>query len=160
MNIQTKDALWHFAVTLYRKDSVTADCLWLQDTYQVNINMLLWCIWCGVHELRLTPSQMSEAEAVIDNWHVNVILPLRQTRQYIKVMAKGCAGVCRDKVKEAELLAEQQALEDLAFLSAHWSKGVGSCWRDNVEEYLVKCKVVRSARAQTLRVVSNAILGT
>ena len=76
--------IWNFATALYRQPGVEVLCLTLQQRYQVNINLLMWCQWLQAQQLALTPSLLNAAETKLAGWDGAIVQPLRQVRQALK----------------------------------------------------------------------------
>ncbi|WP_051233890.1 TIGR02444 family protein [Halomonas halocynthiae] len=110
--------LWNFALTLYARPGVEKACLTLQDDAGLDVCELLWMCWLSYHGLTLT-----EHAALLLNpvrtWQREITAPLRLQRRTLKPL---CAGnpereKLRQTIKQAELLAEQEALRQLEQLT-------------------------------------------
>lgn len=97
---------WRFSLAIYSTPGISAECLALQETIGINVNLLLFCAWIGAeHQIRLTQTELDEFSANVHDWHEQVIGPLRRARQALKVI--GGHAHLREKVKMVELEAEQ-----------------------------------------------------
>jgi uncharacterized protein (TIGR02444 family) len=97
---------WRFSLAIYSTPGVSAECLALQETLGIDVNLLLFCAWTGAeHRIKLTPTELDEFSATVRDWHEQVVLPLRGARQALKVI--GGHDTLREKVKAAELESEQ-----------------------------------------------------
>lgn len=141
MKEEAKSRLWGFAVRLYGYDAIGEHCLALQDEYEVNINILLWCVWCGLERRSLNDEMFSLADSSIKVWHKEVVAPLREVRRAMKSLnleyKSETIDDCRERIKTNELTCERIELNLLAQL-----KSVGSsqepCALGNARFYLKK----------------------
>lgn len=115
---------WRFSLQLYAQPQVADLCVQLQDTYQLNVNMLLWCCWLEQKAIALTAARLEQAHERVDAWEQEYVLPLRTLRRKLKQQF-GTADVAietlRQQIKQAELLAEKQMQIWLEALTADWS---------------------------------------
>jgi uncharacterized protein (TIGR02444 family) len=127
---------WRFSLAIYSTPGISAECLALQETIGINVNLLLFCAWIGAeNQIRLTQTELEEFSATVHDWHEQVIIPLRRARQALKVI--GDHAEFRDKVKRVELEGEkiEQALL-YALLLKRWPQtsldSPGQCVFENV----------------------------
>ncbi|ARU28817.1 TIGR02444 family protein [Cellvibrio sp. PSBB006] len=116
-------SLWDFSLALYSAPDVESICLRLQDDFQVNVNILLWCCWLEVRSIRLTPMRLEQACQRIDSWDQSVVAPLRHLRRDIKqhyLANDPQVEACRQAIKSAELAAEKVELDWLETLTDDW----------------------------------------
>ena len=116
-------SLWDFSLALYSAPDVESICLRLQDDFQVNVNILLWCCWLEVRGIRLTPMRLEQACQRIDSWDQTVVAPLRHLRRDIKqhyLANDPQVEACRQAIKSAELAAEKVELDWLETLADDW----------------------------------------
>lgn len=115
-------SLSRFAVAVHDADGVSAACVWLQDAFDVDVNILLLAAYVGAVRGRvLTPEQVAEARALVDGWHTEVVRPLRDVRRRLKSGPAPAPGArterLRGEVAKVEIDAE---LVELAVLD-QWS---------------------------------------
>ncbi|OQX33637.1 MAG: TIGR02444 family protein [Oceanospirillales bacterium LUC14_002_19_P2] len=132
---------WHYSVQLWPTAGETL--LMLQDSYQLDINMVLFCCWLA-NEKRILHSsdQLAHYWPEISRWQRDVIHPLRIVRQNMKVMIKPDVDLqaLYSKCKQVELYAEciqQKRLFDLKNQLSR-SSGIHSHKRleENLQQYL------------------------
>ena len=103
---------WDFSVSIYGRPGVADACLFLQDRYGLDVNVMLFCVWVGstgrgpleVHEIDACVSRSSD-------WRKRVIEPLRQIRR-----------ACRDKplgVPEFLLQVFRASMHDVELDAEH-----------------------------------------
>ncbi|WP_442880845.1 TIGR02444 family protein [Bosea sp. (in: a-proteobacteria)] len=104
-------ALWRFALEFYARPGVAEACLTLQDEAEVDVIQLLAVIYA---DLVLQQSLSSEDVAALhlqaQEWRAATVQPLREIRRFLKPARDGFPEerhLLREKVKAAELLAEQ-----------------------------------------------------
>jgi uncharacterized protein (TIGR02444 family) len=110
------NAFWRFSLAVYASDGVAQECLALQDAFELDVNLLLFCAWMGSRTIVLTPSHLEAAGLAVEIWHAGVVRPLRGVRQQIKALARDEFEAFRSQVKSLELEAEQI---EQAMLFAH-----------------------------------------
>jgi uncharacterized protein (TIGR02444 family) len=103
---------WDFSLAAYALEGVATNCLVLQDTCGLDVNLLLYAAWLAQMNQRLSEEHLSATEAVIVDWRDQVVKPLRALRRQLQDYT-WAAGV-RDEVKALELRVEQQQ-QDLMF---------------------------------------------
>lgn len=93
----------------------------LQDKHTLNVNMLLWCMWCATRFEAPEEIAIRKAAAISSEWSANVTEKLREARRALKSPAprvdRVAAESLRQDIKAAELAAEkieQEALEAFA----------------------------------------------
>jgi uncharacterized protein (TIGR02444 family) len=115
-NLDARDAqpLWQFSLAVYAMPGVQAECLTLQDTHGIDVNVLLYCAWVGACGCRrLAAEDIGRAREAVAAWHSDVVLPLRSARKNAKRLDER-ARAARDAIAEAELAAERVE-QDLLF---------------------------------------------
>lgn len=119
----TTESFWDFSVRTYRSDGVPEACLSLQDDYAVDVNMLLYCCWCGERVGPFDDALFDAAVEFSESWFENVVVKLRDARRWMKhdgchtapIEQKSCLQL-REKIKQVEFAAEkiqEEALEAL-----------------------------------------------
>ena len=123
MSFKQKD-FWEFSITVYAADGVVSACLALQDTYDIDINLLLFGCWYGCSFGELDESSIDQALDFSRTWKSEVVQPLRDVRVWMKANSMKFKSlddtqysILRERIKFDELAAEkiqQQALEKFA----------------------------------------------
>ena len=98
--------LWDYSLATYSLDGVAPTCLELQDTFGLDVNLLLYAAWLAHRERRLSHVHLVELEAVIADWRINVVMPLRALRRQLQ--GHPPAATILNEIKALELRAEQQ----------------------------------------------------
>jgi len=116
---------WNFSLAIYAQAGVATACLDLQESFGVDVNLLLYVCWCASEGRALTTPQIAAADANIADWRRDVVHPIRVLRQGLREYP----GVdsTRTVIKQAELEAErvQQQRLQLYSLSGEWVEGGG-----------------------------------
>lgn len=104
---------WKFSLTVYSQEGVPAELLALQDAFDLDVNIILFCLWLGCETgVELTEEQLDSIYARSTPWHLDTVVPLRGVRRYLKMgtaaqsVAQRAAEL-RNQVKRLELLSEQ-----------------------------------------------------
>lgn len=116
--------LWDFALTLYARPGVEAACLRLQDKAGLDVCELLWLCWLERHGLAPAGDVVQHLDPV-RTWQREMTYPLRRQRRALKTIVSANPELARlrQTIKDAELLAEQEALRQLQQLT-HQGRGV------------------------------------
>lgn len=114
--------LWAYSLRLYRRPGVAPACIALQDRSGVDVNVLLFCLWAGANGRRLTPAAMRLAAGLSRVWTANVVVPLRETRRFLKPLA---LPNFRGAVARVELAAERVEQDLLLRLAPRAVRGPG-----------------------------------
>lgn len=114
-------SFWQWSLDHYAKDGVSTALLRLQDDINLNVNILLWCIWSARDYEEIPDLAMRKAHDLTTSWSSGIAQGLRQVRRALKTPPRQVdaekAGALRKAVKKAELDAEeieQNMLEKLA----------------------------------------------
>lgn len=151
-------SLWDFSLSLYTASGVESVCLRMQDDFQAKVTILLWCCWLEVRNVHLTSARLAQAQQRLAPWDDTVIKPLRQLRREIRQqygVDEEAIEACRQKIKSAELAAEQVALSWLESLSCEWEAAPAPVRRgENAECYLRILKVPDRMIGETVATLS------
>ncbi|MBI0536481.1 TIGR02444 family protein [Roseomonas sp. KE2513] len=111
--------LWRFSCTVYAAPGVAEACLYLQDRYGADVNLLLLAAWLG--SMRGVRMEMPLPDAIADaSWQEAVIRPLRAVRRRVKA-----GGLDDPSFREfhAQLLATELAAERIRQAQLfHWAE--------------------------------------
>jgi uncharacterized protein (TIGR02444 family) len=116
------DPFWDFSLTVYGADGVPPACLELQGRYQIDVNLLLWCVWCGAEGYpALDAEDLANTESQIGDWHHNVVRHIRWLRQHLKNPYSGIEDSLqqslRARLQKIEIDAEHLEQLSLAGIS-------------------------------------------
>lgn len=75
---------WDFSVDLYARGRVEDACLDLQNSYRIDVNLLLLCYWHGLHHGEISDHTLELAMEQATRWNEAVIQPLRHVRKWMK----------------------------------------------------------------------------
>ncbi len=103
---------WDYSLATYALDGVATDCLVLQDTCGMDVNLLLYAAWLAHMDHRLSDQHLAAVEAEILDWRERVVKPLRALRLQLRDYS-GVVGMY-EEIKTLELRAEQQQ-QDLMY---------------------------------------------
>lgn len=113
-NIDQENALWQFSLNYYSKPGVADACLFLQDNYKVDVNVLLLILWLAAADKLLSVDEIIQIDGRIKKWHASVVVPLRAVRRSIpKTVTQPSRIELRERVKMLELHAERIEQDDL-----------------------------------------------
>lgn len=115
------DDFWHFSIDRYARPGVAEACLRLQDRDGLDVNLVLFSLWCGATGRSLDTETLRGAVAACRPWRQTVLLKLRALRRALKpgvanVPAERAAAL-RERIKGLELEAERVQQEILVRLA-------------------------------------------
>ena len=89
---------WDFSLGVYMSEGVGPACLELQDAHELDVNVLLFCMWLGASGRgTLDAAEMTTALEAVEAWHHDVVRGLRAVR----VRMKGGMPPAPDKLSES-----------------------------------------------------------
>lgn len=106
---------WAFSLAVYAGDGVAEECLGLQERLGLDVNLLLFAAYMGAVEgVRLEAADVADAQALVTDWHKEIVRSLRHARQALKPPSTDTANplqaanaTLRLQVKRAELESEK-----------------------------------------------------
>jgi uncharacterized protein (TIGR02444 family) len=116
---------WNFSLQLYDQEGVAAACLELQDAYQLDVNLILFCFWHGRAYGEVDQELLQNAIELSIRWSSNVVQPLRAARAWMKLNPNPAEQFdsLRERIKADELMAEKLQIEQIASLTAAFIDG-------------------------------------
>lgn len=111
--------LYDFAVRLYQDESVSTQCLDLQDSDGASVNVVLWLCWLHANEIKLRPSALTQALNVVGGVNLRLLSGLRELRNELRAsdsFTRVQEQLIRKHILSAELAIEKimlQRLQDL-----------------------------------------------
>ncbi|MFQ3200704.1 MAG: hypothetical protein ACI9SK_001431 [Zhongshania sp.] len=106
---KTLSKMWEFALAAYSEPIIQRHCLYLQDHYQMDVNMLLAAGFCGQHKVAWTSSLCHELITLVAPIRETYVIPLRALRRQADR-----TGELYDALKRAEIEAESAEVALLA----------------------------------------------
>jgi uncharacterized protein (TIGR02444 family) len=105
------DPFWNYSLMVYQRVGVADACIRLQDQYGLDVNVVLFCVWCGVEGPgRLDRSRLSASVEATRDWQRRAVVPLRGLRRHLKEnpgpLDAALVEAVRKSVAAAELEAE------------------------------------------------------
>jgi uncharacterized protein (TIGR02444 family) len=111
MVLEPNNPFWRFSLKVYAAPGVTETCLAAQDSFAVNVNVLLFAAWLGAERgIALEERNIDEIFAAVQPWHETVVRPLRLIRLSLKSRAEmihSDVKALRNGIAANELQAEQ-----------------------------------------------------
>ena len=99
---------WRYSLKTYGKPGVQAAALALQDGFDLDVNLLLFCCWAGACGHRLSEREIESLEAACASWREEVVRPLRRARRHLKPLeTEADVADLRAAIKKSELEAER-----------------------------------------------------
>jgi uncharacterized protein (TIGR02444 family) len=163
---ETSSQFWDFSLRVYGQPGVADECLELQERLGTNVNLLLFCAFCGARfGAKFSTDELAEASALVSVWHADVTKSFRRARTAIKRLqpADSASSVgtqaekLRQDVKKLELSAErvEHALLEDWWQTKSFAVAVPASNPDNAVKSNIAMLVGHSAEASVL---ANAAL--
>ena len=102
---------WDYSLDVYRRDGVSPALITFQDRHNLDVNILLLCLWVG-HSGRgeLDESDFAHALGVSANWNPEIVCAIREVRirlrQEIALVPKELSDAVRKKLLDLEIECE------------------------------------------------------
>jgi uncharacterized protein (TIGR02444 family) len=97
---------WAFSLATYEAQGVAAACIHLQDTFGMDVNLLLYGAWLAHENLSPQQEYLHDLDAAVAEWRDRVVRPLRALRRQWADYPP--ASALREDVKALELRAERE----------------------------------------------------
>lgn len=107
-----KAGFWKWSLEVYGQNTVSQKLIQLQDTLDLNVNIVLWCMWTATQFNEMPEIVLRKAIASTQPWNNEVTTSLRKARRHMK-NAPDEGGDLIKAVKRAELLSERIEQEKL-----------------------------------------------
>ena len=156
---------WTFSLELYDAEGVAAACLELQDAYQLDVNLILFCFWHGSAYGKIDQELLQNIIKLSIEWRSGVVQPLRSARSWMKLNSNPSDqfNSLRERIKADELMAEKFQIERIANLTLVFNKGrkcvlSNDDAEENIDSLLVAVKIERDETiASALEIIRGAI---
>jgi len=145
--------LWCYSTQVYTIVEVEKSCLQLQNEFEADVNILLYCCWAGEKKCLLNNEELSAIQTVTTPWQ-RILKPLRDARQMMKQHVVPIPADQRQQtvtnMSELELNAEhmeQLALEsciDFTAKTPSSEQSSADCCAQNLFVYLQLLDAVNS----------------
>ena len=159
--------LWDFSVQTYSLPEVKDLCLELQNNFDADINIIMFCLWIAEQSIELSKEDTVALIQTTLPWQKSILKPLRDARKMIKQQTIAMPADLLDQtvcnLTEMELNAEhmsQMALEKAINLNEITAKRSPiECATLNTSLYLQQLKSISSIDivTETLSKLLNAI---
>ncbi len=115
--------------------------MYLQDTYNVNVCLLIGLRWMDESGKHMNDLQFAELQSHIQVWTQQVVEPLRSLRRLLKQPVAAypqdeTQAQIRTAIKQAELLAEKKLLLEIEAWSQQLAQTQDPPITSNLEGYL------------------------
>ncbi|MDX1837372.1 TIGR02444 family protein [Legionella taurinensis] len=107
MTTPLDNPFWQFSNHLYRNPQVKTICLTLQNQWQYNVNLVLFCAWSGQTQRLIRLNDMQNAVALVAETQSRLTEPLRCVRHYLASLPAD-VGIKADygQILQLELVSE------------------------------------------------------
>jgi uncharacterized protein (TIGR02444 family) len=108
---------WRFSLSFYKQAGVSDACIALQDSFGVDVNLLLFLFWLAGDGRQLSAEEVKKLDDQVRSWRELTIVPIREVRRKLKgattLVEPGKQEAFRNKIKTVELEAERLQQEAL-----------------------------------------------
>ncbi|MBV8512876.1 MAG: TIGR02444 family protein [Xanthobacteraceae bacterium] len=115
-------SIWDFVLNYYGRKGVSEALVGLQDSYGIDVNMLLFLVWVAAQRRSLGADDVQRVSEASHAWQRNVVVPIRAVRRLLKenapLVSADTAAAFRKKVQAVELEGEQAQLNAMAAMTA------------------------------------------
>ena len=108
--------LWDFAVEIYSKPDVENIVVALQDKYDANVNLILWCCWLQKEKIIVDNGCLPDVLIAVDAVSQQTVSKLREVRRGLKtvgMLTRVQVGLISRHILNAELALEKLLLQRL-----------------------------------------------
>lgn len=109
----------------YGRPGAAEMLLRMQDDHDLDVNLVLWCLWAGNHFAPLDRKEALSLFRQTGDWAARVTIPLRGVRRWLKgrdlPASSEAVNTLRNEIKAQELAGErisQEMLEGMTRLAA------------------------------------------
>jgi uncharacterized protein (TIGR02444 family) len=103
---------WEFSLEVYGRPGVSEACIALQDGAALDVNLILFCLWCAVQGPGvLDPGDMQRALRVAAPWQDGVVAPMRAARRAARKMKTGGGAGLFAAAFQRDVLATELSAE-------------------------------------------------
>lgn len=110
-SLQLDNAFWRFSLRVYGASGVAEECLALQRSHGIDVNLLLLSAWLGAARgIALQEALWARLAGRAEAWQREVVAPLRSARRQLKLlpeMAHPQVQAFRAELAKREIEAEQ-----------------------------------------------------
>ena len=109
MTTNHSNDFWRWSLDHYTRDGVEKQLIELQDEFDFNVNIVLWCCWCAENFDAPPEFAIRKAIDLTQEWDSEIVIPLRRVRRRLKALTASdeLPANLRETVKQAELGAEK-----------------------------------------------------
>ena len=109
---------WDYSLEVYRRDGVSSALITFQDRHNLDVNILLLCLWAGQSgHGQLDDADFGHVFGVSANWNPEIVCVIRavriRLRDEIALVPKELSDAVRKKLLELEIDCEH--VEQLSF---------------------------------------------
>ncbi|MEM9101064.1 MAG: TIGR02444 family protein [Pseudomonadota bacterium] len=155
---------WKFSLRVYAHKIIEQQCLFLQNEYGLNVNVLLFSAWQAIENKRLLASRDYQfIQETTEQWNkkVQTLRTLRHKLKNFSDSAVEAQADINEKLKNIELAAEyieQTMLASLSFTSQPTSLTTPFLVEQNLYHYSMHLKLEDATWASTFNETLHEVL--
>ncbi|MDH5765093.1 MAG: TIGR02444 family protein [Gammaproteobacteria bacterium] len=104
---------WNYSINTYQLPTIERVCLKLQQLYDADINILLYCCWVGEKHILLDEKDIEKLIYVGQPWQTNILVHIRNAHHTLNTsnvtLAEDVLEETRKSISEMEINAEHMA---------------------------------------------------
>lgn len=103
--------LLEFAVGLYSVDAVKQQCLGLQESQSVSVNLVLWLCWLDARKICIDKSALATAQDIVGGANLELLTALRDART--RLLQETTFTRVQGKLISKQICAAEVAIEKI-----------------------------------------------
>ena len=101
---------WSYSINTYQLPTIEQSCLKLQQLYEADVNILLYCCWVSEKHILLDEKDIEKLIHVGQPWQTNILIHIRNAHHTLNTsnvtLAEDVLEETRKSISEMELNAE------------------------------------------------------
>lgn len=162
---------WQFSLTVYADSRVQESCLQLQNEYDANVNLLLYCCWLAYAVTPLARHELLDNCELVSFWHDNITSVLRSIRRNRHDLPQQSAWqqqffkqILHDEIlsesQQQQLLYQRVQHEQIAMPVADADRAFGYlCWLFLSMDKVAADKTIEPLLASKLQLFISLVYG-
>jgi len=116
---------WRYSVKFYQQKAVKTACLYLQNAYHLNVNLILCCLWYAASGRGvLSKKELRQLINSLEPWQHKLTQPLRASRQKFPKKSSATLQKIRSELLNLELYSSTVMLIKGKMVASCFKKGI------------------------------------
>lgn len=122
-SVQLERSLWEFSTHVYSAAAVERQSLRMQDEFNANVSIILWCCWLELEGIHLSAAWLDDVLVTIDTVSIQTVAKLRSVRKMLQEsggFTKVQSSSIKKHILNAETMIEKVLLQRLQDLTCRF----------------------------------------